>query len=183
MPVLANTNASRGRPNVCDEAASEFEPVVKTLLEHKVEFIIIGGRAEQLMGSPRITHDSDVCYRRTPENIDRVIAALKQLNAKLRLPKNQTLPLDLHPTTFKNTINFTFMTDVGPLDILGIVEPIGDYDALLPRAEHHPAFDRTLATISLDDLIRVKQHIKRGKDSESMYQLLAIKRLREEGSI
>lgn len=38
---------------------------------------------------------------------------------------------------------------------------------------------REVETIGLDDLIRVKQHIKRGKDSESMYELLAIKRLRE----
>jgi hypothetical protein len=37
-----------------------------------------------------------------------------------------------------------------------------------------------LRTISLDDLIRVKRHIDRGKDSESLFQLLAIKRVREE---
>lgn len=34
--------------------------------------------------------------------------------------------------------------------------------------------------ISLDDLIKVKEHIGRAKDRESLFQLLAIKRLRTE---
>jgi len=34
--------------------------------------------------------------------------------------------------------------------------------------------------IGLDDLIRIKRHIKRPKDKESLLQLEAIKRLREQ---
>jgi predicted nucleotidyltransferase len=35
--------------------------------------------------------------------------------------------------------------------------------------------------IALDDLIRVKRHINRAKDSESLRQLMGIKRTRESG--
>lgn len=48
------------------------------------------------------------------------------------------------------------------------------------KAESYRVGDLVLRTISLDDLIRVKQHIKRFKDSDSLSQLLAIKRVREE---
>ena len=32
-----------------------------------VEFMIVGGQAEALMGSPRVTYDFDFCYRRSSE--------------------------------------------------------------------------------------------------------------------
>lgn len=36
-------------------------------------------------------------------------------------------------------------------------------------------------TISLADLIRVKEHIRRPKDRDSLFQLHAIKQIRESG--
>lgn len=71
------------------------------------------------------------------------------------------------------------MTPYGSLDLLGWVEPIGDYDALLPRAESYPLGDVTVRTISLEDLIRVKEHIRRAKDRDSLFQLHAIRQIRE----
>lgn len=76
--------------------------------------------------------------------------------------------------------NYTFDTSLGKLDLLGWVEPIGDYEALRAQAETYPVGDLRLSVISLDQLIRIKEHIGRSKDRDSLYQLLAIKRLREE---
>jgi predicted nucleotidyltransferase len=70
----------------------------------------------------------------------------------------------------------------GKLDLLGFVEPIGDFEQLAKHAETHPIGALHVKVISLDDLICVKQHIKRVKDRESLMQLLAIKRIREENS-
>ena len=70
---------------------------------------------------------------------------------------------------------------MGPLDLLGWVEPIGDYDALVAHAEVYQLGAIEVRTIALDDLIRVKEHIRRPKDRDSLFQLKAIKRLREEG--
>ena len=39
---------------------------------------------------------------------------------------------------------------------------------------------RPVKVIDLDDLIRIKQHIRRPKDQDSLWQLLAIKRLRKQ---
>jgi hypothetical protein len=74
--------------------------------------------------------------------------------------------------------DFTFTTQYGDLDLLGWVEPIGNFDEVNKRAEVYDFAGGELRTISLDDLIRVKQHIRRRQDS--LYHLLAIKRVREE---
>jgi hypothetical protein len=49
-----------------------------------VEFIVVGGQAEALMGSPRVTYDVDLCYRRTSDNLERLAAALSTLSLTLR---------------------------------------------------------------------------------------------------
>lgn len=59
-------------------------------------------------------------------------------------------------------------------------EPIGDYEAVLKRAEMIRVGEADLAVIDLEDLIKIKQHIRRPKDQESLMQLLAIKRIRDE---
>jgi hypothetical protein len=42
-------------------ATTPFRRILDLLWEHDVEFIVIGGQAEMLMGSPRVTYDVDVC--------------------------------------------------------------------------------------------------------------------------
>jgi predicted nucleotidyltransferase len=160
--------------------ASELSTAASVLIRHGVEFAVIGGQAEVLMGSPRITYDVDLCYRRTRANYPKVAAALTEMRATLRnVPPD--VPFKLDARTIEMGCNFTFDSMVGHLDLLGYVEPIGDYDAILKSAETFPTAAGELKSISLDDLIRVKTTIKRFKDSESMFQLLAIKRIRDEG--
>jgi hypothetical protein len=90
------------------------------------------------------------------------------------------LPFLLDARTLEAGMNFTFSTTIGDLDLLGYVEPLGSYDELLKHAEKYPAFEISLVAIGLDDLLRVKLHINRKKDLESIAQLKAIKRIREE---
>ncbi|TWT41722.1 hypothetical protein RAS1_28430 [Phycisphaerae bacterium RAS1] len=155
-----------------------FEKIAKLLTARKVEFIVIGGQAEALLGSARVTYDTDLCYRRTNENLERVATALKELGPTLRgAPADLPFKLDVKALQLGN--NFTFDTTLGSLDLLGWVEPLGTYDEFIGRAETMPFDDIELKVISLDDLIRVKQHVNRPKDRESLMHLLAIKRVRD----
>src|SRR5438477_516502 len=77
--------------------------------------------------------------------------------------------------------NDTFEVDGEyPLDFLGALEPIGTYEDLLPHAETVSVGGRPTRVIGLDDLIRIKRYLGRPKDRESLLQLEAIKRLREQ---
>jgi hypothetical protein len=159
---------------------SQLEQIASVLLRHGVEFIVIGGQAETLFGSPRVTFDFNFCYRRSPANYAALAAALREMKVWLRgAPKE--LPFVIDARSIELGSNFTFASEMGDVDFLGFVEPIGDFESLLAHAETHDLAIGPIRTISLDDLIRVKQHIKRAKDGESLMQLLAIKRIREAG--
>jgi predicted nucleotidyltransferase len=151
------------------------------MTKHGVEFLVIGGQAEYLFGSPRITYDVDLCYRRTPENLERLAAALRELKPRLRgAPPG--LPLILDARALGLGGNYTFETDFGDVDLIGYVEPLGDFESLIKNAETYRVGDLTLKAIALEDLIRVKRHLGRLKDQSSLLQLEAIQRIRAEQS-
>ena len=162
--------------------ASPLERFCLLLADAGVEFMVIGGQAEALMGSPRVTYDVDLCYRRTPENLDRLARVLRALKLTLRVaPADLRFRLDARALALGS--NFTFEVDGEyALDLLAYLEPIGTYDDLLVGADTVQMSGRAVRVIGLDDLIRIKRHLGRAKDRESLLQLEAIKRLRgEEG--
>jgi predicted nucleotidyltransferase len=172
--VFWRTNALEKSP-----PKSELVRVAEILERHQVEFIVIGGQAESLYGSDRITMDVDICYRRTRENMQRLAEALREIKPTLRgAPAD--LPFQVDWQTLLNGCNFTFCTSIVDLDLLGMVEPLGGFEELKKKAMLLKSHGVALWTIDLDDLIKVKQHIKRPKDQLSLMHLLAIKRVRDE---
>ena len=158
---------------------SPLERFCAVLAEHGVEFIIVGGQAEALMGGARVTYDVDLCYRRTPDNLERLATALGTLNLTLRgAPPELKFRLDAQALALGQ--NYTFEVDgEWPLDFLGYLEPLGTYEDLLPHVETMSIGGRPTQVIGLEDLIRIKRYLGRPKDRESLLQLEAIKRLRE----
>lgn len=63
---------------------TRFGELLRSLSDANVEFILIGGIAAVAHGSPRATQDIDLVYRRTPENIRRLVSALSPLEPYLR---------------------------------------------------------------------------------------------------
>ena len=159
---------------------SPLERFCAVLAEHGVEFIIVGGQAEALMGGARVTYDVDLCYRRTPDNLERLATALGTLNLTLRgAPPELKFRLDAQALALGQ--NYTFEVDgKWPLDFLGYLEPLGTYEDLLPHVETMSIGGRPTQVIGLEDLIRIKRYLGRPKDRESLLQLEAIKRLREQ---
>ncbi len=163
-----------------DTAKTPFERIIESLDAEGVEFIVIGGQAEALYGSARVTFDTDLCYRRTAENLERLAEALAKLSPSLRgAPAD--LPFRLDAESLAAGVNFTLRTTVGDLDLIGHAEPIGGYEELLERAETIGIDRVEFKVAGLDDLIRIKEHINRPKDRDSLMHLRAIKKLREQG--
>jgi hypothetical protein len=160
--------------------ASPLERFCALFAEAGVEFMVVGGQAEVLMGGARVTYDVDLCYRRTSENLSRLATALKRLSLTLRgAPPDLKFRLDAEALALGS--NYTFEVDGEyALDLLGFLEPIGSYEDLLPHAEIMQIGGHPVRVIGLDDLIRIKRHLGRPKDRESLLQLDAIKRLREQ---
>ncbi|MEZ6232776.1 MAG: hypothetical protein R3B68_01170 [Phycisphaerales bacterium] len=157
---------------------TRLEAVVDVLQRHGVEFVVIGGQAQVLHGGLRPTVDVDVCYGRSRANLERLASALREIAPTLRgAPPD--LPVRLDARTLEMGLNFTLSTRIGDLDLLGEVEPIGAYEQVLASAETYELPVGRVQAISLDDLIRVKEHIKRAKDAGSVEELRALKSERE----
>ena len=54
----------------------DFRALIEALADQQVEFVVIGGVALVLRGSPRSTGDFDICYARAAPNLARLAAAL-----------------------------------------------------------------------------------------------------------
>src|SRR6185295_3591193 len=54
-----------------------LERVLALFQQHQVEYLVVGGYAVAFHGYPRFTRDLDLFYHQTPENVDRILAALR----------------------------------------------------------------------------------------------------------
>jgi hypothetical protein len=134
------------------------------LVKHRVRFVVIGGYGAQLRGSSTITQDTDVCYSRDEDNLERLAAALQELNATLRgAPKD--VPFQLDAKTLKMGDHFTFDTDAGAFDVMGTPSGIpGGFEELDRAADPMDLDGLTVRVASIDDLIRMKRAAGRPKD-------------------
>lgn len=156
---------------------SDPQKLVEALVDAQAEFVVIGAVALILQGSPRTTSDLDLCYRRTPENLERMAAALKPFSPTLRGAPAE-LPFRLDAPTLASGLNFTLRTTAGDLDLLGEVSGIGGYDAAVADADRMELHSRPVLVMSLQGLERSKRAAGRLKDLADLEEILAIKRLR-----
>jgi hypothetical protein len=83
-----------------------FEDVLVRLAKADVEFIVVGGVSAVLQGAPVSTFDLDICFRRTHENAQKVVAAIAPLMPRLRdFPAS--LPFTLDERALMLGSNFT----------------------------------------------------------------------------
>lgn len=160
-----------------------FDPIraARTLQNHGVRFVLIGGFAGRLWGSPTLTNDLDLCYARDRANLVRLAAALKELKARLRdVPSDAPFLLDAR--TLEAGDHFTFETRAGNLDILGLPAGVGDFDSLQRTAsEMEIARGLRVPVASLEDLIKMKRAAARPKDLIEVEILSALQDEIEEG--
>jgi len=142
-----------------------FDPALafRVLARHGVRFVVIGGLAARLQGSPTVTNDLDVCHLRNPENLERLAAALRELDAHLR-GAPCALPFVLDAKTLAAGDQFTFETRAGNLDILGTPSGTTGFDELARLADTMPIAGMRVLVASVDDLISMKRAAGRPKD-------------------
>ena len=103
---------------------TDFAEFFRRLSDEHVEFVVIGGLAVISHGHVRATIDLDICYARTPENLERLVRALRDLRPRLRGAPPE-LPFFWDVQTLRNGLNFTLTTTAGDIDVLGEVTGLG----------------------------------------------------------
>jgi sensor domain CHASE-containing protein len=155
-----------------------FDParLLEVLSRHHVEFVLIGGLAGALHGSPAATNDADICPARTPDNLARLADALVELDARIRTESEPDgLAFDRSPELLAAVELLNTTTTAGDLDISFVPTGTDGYDDLVERAVAFDIGDIRVLVASLDDIIHSKCTANRAKDRATLPILEALR--------
>ncbi len=155
-----------------------FDPIaiIHVLTEHDVDCVLIGGLAAVLHGSPATTNDADIMPEMSMENLERVSAALRTLDARLRVSSDpEGVPFVPHPALLASMSVLNTTTRFGDLDLTIAPAGIDDYESLRRASTEFDVDGSTILVASLDDIIRSKETADRAKDHATLPILRALR--------
>ena len=159
-------------------AALQAEEIFACLARNHVQYVVIGGLAAVLHGSPLATFDVDVCPARDSDNLERLAQALREMDARIRtadVPGGLGFGCDAAFLAGVALLNL--VTRFGDLDLSFTPSGTEGYPDLERRAQHMKIHDLEIPVAALDDVIRSKEAANREKDRLA---LPLLRRLREE---
>jgi hypothetical protein len=151
-----------------------LKELLKNLLGHDIDFVLIGGFAAVVHGSTLVTQDLDICAAITEEQVAKLREALKDLHPRHRMNPNIRQSFLEYPKEIKGINNIYLETDLGILDILSETQPAGSFDNIRSRSVEISLYGHKCKVISIDDLIKVKESMKRPKDLQAAQELKLI---------
>lgn len=156
----------------------KFRETLEVLDRYRVDCILVGGVAAVLQGVPISTLDTDIVYRRTADNIERLAAALRELEATYRDPAGRRIEPDTSRLAAGG--HHLLRTRLGPLDVLATIGASRTYEDLEPHAARY-ALEGGMNVLLLDlqTIIETKEQAGRSKDLLALPILRETLRLRE----
>ncbi len=140
----------------------DFIRILETLAKHEVDFLITGGISAVIQGAPVTTFDLDIVHKRSSENVQRLVAALNEMEAHYRTRRDiEILP---EVSTLMGPGHHLLMTRFGPLDVLGSIGKGQTFEALVTETEQINLDALSVRVQSLRSLIAVKEEIGMEKD-------------------
>jgi len=154
---------------VADEppAAGDFRPqeILRILERHGVQFVVIGGIAATLHGSPHVTTDVDITPERGRKNLERLSAALSELDARIRVAgEPDGFPFSHNWESLQRMQVLNLMTKHGDLDISFVPSGTRGYEDLRKDAVILEVMGVKTRVASLADVVRSKEAAGRPKD-------------------
>ena len=150
--------------------------IAECLNRHEVEYVFIGGGAAQLHGAPVTrTRDADVVPSKAGENLDRLAAALRELDARLWVGAAEPdgLVMIFDRRTLGQIAGFlNLITRFGPIDITYRPDGTEGYEDLVRGAVTIRLLDVDVTVASLEDVIRSKEAAGRAKDIAALPVLI-----------
>ena len=161
---------------------SKFSSIglLRVLLAHGVDFVVVGGIAMIYQGSARLTQDLDICFAPAQANLDVLGQAMIELDAKLR-GITDDVPFVPDGRALRRLSIATFDTREGAIDLLREPDGAPPYDELRRRADRVETEGMAILVASLDDLESMKRAANRPKDRLDLEEIEVIRRLRARG--
>lgn len=164
----------------------KFDPaaICRILNEEEVDYVVIGGFASVVLGSPLPTEDIDVLPDRSMDNLVKLSQALRRMNAMIRT-EDEAVPARLDAEFLANMpLTLNLVTDFGIVDLT--FEPAGpnrgyaDWDA--DASTEEIAAGLVVRVAALDDIIESKRAANRAKDHRALPYLESLREIRQTDS-
>ena len=153
-------------------------------MRHDVRFIVLGGVAERMLGSPRTTDDFDICPATSRGNLDRLAAMLNEVGARWRPPGLEEAGFDAvepwNQSSFKSHSRLALITSYGNFDIWFRPDGTAGYDELVEKAVDVEVGELKAKAVHLEDSIRIKRAIGGPKYLGQLPLLRELQRQRRE---
>jgi hypothetical protein len=153
--------------------------LLEGLVGGDVQFVVVGGVAGAMQGSPFATNDLDVCYESGRGNVSRLAHVVAQWSPYPR-GWESGLSFTMDSRTLRTTPIMTLRTAEGDLDLLDRIDGVGSYDDVLVSSEEVNAFAMRFRVLTLDALIRARRGSARPKDLAQLPTLEALLDLRRD---
>ena len=149
--------------------------ILSVLDKHGVKFVLIGGLAAIVRGSPFPTEDLDLTPEASRENLDRLSAALRELDANVRAAElDEALPFGHDAASLAAVRVWNLVTPNGVVDVSMVPTGTEGYPDLVRDAGDFTLFGANVKVASLADIIRSKQAANRPKDQRVLPTLREI---------
>ncbi len=159
------------------------EPILVALNEHGVRYVVVGAIAAIAQGYPLNTGDLDLTPSRDPDNLDRLAAVLRELDARLRTPADpEGVEFPIDAKYLGSVDSWTLTTRHGSLGLLFRPSGTQGYEDLRRDSVVVHLAGKETRMAALVDIIRMKEAAGRPKDLAqlpALHQTLEIVRGRE----
>ena len=161
------------------------EEILEALVTGGVQFVVVGGIAATLHGSPYPTLDVDTTPDKSHNNLERLVNVLRDLGAQEWKPhRDEFLDREWSAEMLAVDKVWLLMTKHGPLDL--VFEPSGSsgYGDLVKKAVPYQIGKVEVLVASIEDLIRIKAATDRERDRmqlPTLRKLLERSRMKEDG--
>ncbi|HWM90443.1 MAG TPA: hypothetical protein VN493_06715 [Thermoanaerobaculia bacterium] len=136
--------------------------ILGVLGRREVDFIVVGGVAATLEGAPVTTLDLDILPNPEPANRERLLLALRELNARYLDPAGRHIVPD--ETKLATLRIHQLVTDAGPLDVFATIGAGLTYADLIARTRDFEVGGLVIRCLNLDAVIESKEQAGRDKD-------------------
>ena len=162
----------------------DYLSIFKKLNENAIRYIVVGGIAVNLYGIPRMTYDIDLLLDFGEKNIKSFLNLVKSWGFKPKVPVNIMDFADKEKREnwmkYKNMKAFNLVNPEWAISEIDIITntPV-DYSNASKKVNLIVLQDISIPTISVDDLIKMKQKAGREQDKADIRYLKELKSEKE----
>ncbi|HEX9756064.1 MAG TPA: hypothetical protein VGA42_10180 [Gemmatimonadales bacterium] len=156
------------------------ERLITTLARHGVRFVLIGAVAARLQGFPRLTADLDITPARDEDNLARLAAALRELDARVYTESvSEGLAFDCTGSMLARADLWNLVTAAGPLGLAFTPSGTEGHTGLARDAVSFEVYGVPLQVASLRDILRTKEAADGPQDRQDVLILREMLRREE----